>query len=157
MQKIVTHLWFDDQAQEAVDLYVSIFEDAKILSTQHLDAPGEGNEGSVLAIDFQLAGQHFHAINGGPYFQFTPAISLYINCETQEEVDEIWDTLVAEGEPVECGWLTDKYGISWQVVPTILEQLLADDNLAKRTAVSKAMFKMKKLNIKELQTAYDEA
>lgn len=157
MQKIVTHLWFDDKAQEAVELYVSIFEDAKILNTQHLDAPGEGNEGSVLAIDFQLAGQRFHAINGGPYFQFTPAISLYINCETQEEVDRIWDKLVAEGEPVECGWLTDKYGISWQVVPTMLEQLLANDNLAKRTAVSKAMFKMKKLNIKELQAAYDEA
>lgn len=157
MQKIITHLWFDTEAQEAVDLYTSIFADSKIVATQQLNAPGEGNEGSVLAIDFQLAGQNFIAINGGPYFTFTPAISLYINCETQKEVDAIWDALVLEGEPLECGWLTDKYGISWQVVPTMLSNLLADEDPVKRDAVSNAMFKMKKLKIKELQEAYDNA
>ncbi|MEG0443049.1 MAG: VOC family protein [Carnobacterium sp.] len=157
MQKIITHLWFDNEAQEAVDLYTSIFADSKILTTEYLNAPGEGNEGSVMAIEFQLAGQEFIAINGGTYFTFTPAMSLYINCETQLEVDTIWDTLVLEGEPGECGWLTDKYGISWQVVPTVLRKLLTDADPVKRDAVSTAMFKMKKLEITELQKAYDNA
>lgn len=158
MQKIVTHLWFDDQVEEAVELYTSIFKDAKILNRQRMNYPGEGNEGTVLAIDFELAGQVFYAINGGPGISFTPAISMYVNCETQEELDGIWDAFIESGgEPDQCGWLTDKFGVSWQIIPDDLMKLLDDKDPAKRNAVSEAMFKMMKLDQKKLRKAYDNA
>jgi predicted 3-demethylubiquinone-9 3-methyltransferase (glyoxalase superfamily) len=146
MQKIKTFLWFDNQAEEAANYYVSIFKDSKILSVNRAN-------GKVLLVTFKLQGQEFIALNGGPQFKFTEAISLFVNCETQQEVDELWDKLSQGGSQGRCGWLKDKYGLSWQVVPTALAQLMSDPDPKKSQAVMQAMMKMNKIVIKDLQDA----
>jgi len=148
MQKITPFLWFDNQAEEAMNFYVSIFKDSKIGGVSRLD------DGKVVAGTFQLDGQDFVALNGGPQFTFTPAISLYVNCETQEEVDDLWQKLSEGGEKGQCGWLKDKYGLSWQVIPGVLRELLGDKDPEKAGRVMKAMLQMKKIDIAELQKAY---
>ena len=150
MQKIIPFLWFDGQAEEAMNYYISIFKNSKVLS---VNRAGEG--GPVISVTFQLDGQQFQALNGGPQFKFTEAISLFVNCETQEEVDELWEKLSAGGEKSRCGWLKDKYGLSWQIIPTILGKLLNDPDPARAQRVMGAMLQMCKLDIKTLQLAYE--
>ena len=145
MQKIVPFLWFDGKAEEAATFYVSIFRNAKILSA------------NPMSVTFQLEGQPFYALNGGPQYKFTPAISLFVNCETQQEVDELWGKLSASKADEQCGWLKDKYGLSWQIIPTTLGKLMGDKDPKKAGAVVQAMLKMKKIDIKGLQQAYDQA
>jgi predicted 3-demethylubiquinone-9 3-methyltransferase (glyoxalase superfamily) len=154
MQKIVTSLWFDTEAEEAANFYCSKFRDSKILNVAHYGAAGPRPEGMVMAVDFQLAGQTFNAINGGPDFKFTEAISLLVNCESQDEVDQFWDALGEGGEPGACGWLKDRYGLSWQIVPTVLNELLADPDAEKAQRVMKSMLQMGKIDVAELQRAY---
>jgi predicted 3-demethylubiquinone-9 3-methyltransferase (glyoxalase superfamily) len=154
MQKIVTSLWFDTEAEEAAKFYCSKFKDSKILNVSHYGSAGPRPEGMVLAVDFQLAGQTFNAINGGPDFKFTEATSLLVNCESQDEVDQFWDALGEGGEPGPCGWLKDKYGLSWQIVPTVLNELLADPDPDKAQRVMKSMLQMGKIEVAELQRAY---
>jgi len=155
MQKITTFLWFDDQAEEAAHFYTSIFKNSRILHTSHYVENTPGTEGTVMTVSFQLEGQEFMALNGGPHFNFTEAISLYVNCENQEEVDELWEKLSDGGEPGRCGWLKDKHGISWQIVPTILGDLIQDKDTEKSNRVMQALLKMKKLDIKTLQQVYE--
>ncbi len=150
MQKIIPFLWYDGNAKEAIDFYVSIFKDAKILS----ETPGP--DGKMLTASFQLAGQTFYALNGGPMFKFTEAISFFVNCETQEEVDELWEKLTAGGGSESmCGWLKDKYGLSWQIIPSTLGKLFSDPDREKAGRAMQAMLKMKKIDIAVLQAAYD--
>jgi predicted 3-demethylubiquinone-9 3-methyltransferase (glyoxalase superfamily) len=154
MQKITPFLWFDDKAEEAVRFYTSIFNNSKITNiARYEDVPGP--EGKVMSASFQLEGQEFIALNGGPVFSFTPAISFFVNCETQEEVDEFWEKLSEGGEKQQCGWLKDKYGVSWQIVPTILGKLMQDKDAEKANRVTQAMLKMKKLDIEGLKRAYE--
>jgi len=148
MQKIKPFLWFDNQAEEAADYYASIFKDSKILSVNRAN-------GKVFLVTFKLQGQEFIALNGGPQFKFTPAISLFVNCETQQEIDALWKTLSAGGREDQCGWLQDKYGLSWQIIPTALGKMLGDKDAKKANAAMKAMLQMKKLDLKDLQQAYD--
>lgn len=161
MQKIVTFLWFNDQAKEAVDLYVSLFENAKIINTSYLTesvAKAAGKKpGDVSTIDFELNGQNFTALNGGPMFTFSEAISILVYCKTQEEIDKLWEALSEGGEQVSCGWLKDKYGLTWQIVPEILDIMMRDPDTAKADRVSAAMLSMGKLNISELEKAYNNA
>jgi len=152
-QKITTFLWFDNNAEEAANFYVSIFKNSKILNTARYGEVGPGPKGSVMTIEFQLDGQEYTALNGGPHFKFTEAISLVIHCQTQEEVDYFWEKLSDGGQKVECGWLKDKFGLSWQVVPDILLELIQDADSQKSQRVMKAMMKMKKLDIKGLKEA----
>jgi predicted 3-demethylubiquinone-9 3-methyltransferase (glyoxalase superfamily) len=158
-QKITPFLWFDGQAEEAVKFYTSIFENSKIGSATRYDEEGSRAagrpKGSVMTVPFQLEGQDFVALNGGPVFKFTEAISFVVNCETQKEVDHFWEKLSAGGEEVQCGWLKDKFGLSWQVVPTILTELLQDKDPQKAKRVMAAMLKMKKIDIAELRRAYE--
>jgi predicted 3-demethylubiquinone-9 3-methyltransferase (glyoxalase superfamily) len=156
MQKITPSLWFDKQAEEAVNFYMSIFKNSKITSITRYGEAGPGPKGSVMVVMFELEGQPFMALNGGPYYTFSPAISFLVDCKTQEEVDELWEKLSQNGEVVQCGWLKDKYGISWQIVPTILGKLLNDPDPLKSQKVMKAMLQMKKINIEGLQKAYAE-
>ena len=160
MQKITPFLWFDNQAEEAANFYVSIFKNSKILNvTQYSEAASAAAErpaGSVMTVAFQLDGQDFVALNGGPVFSFTPAISFAVNCETQEEIDHLWESLTVGGEEVECGWLKDKYGVSWQIVPTVLTELLQDEDAEKSERVMKAMLQMKKLDIAALKQASEQ-
>jgi predicted 3-demethylubiquinone-9 3-methyltransferase (glyoxalase superfamily) len=156
MQKITPSLWFDKQAEEAVNFYMSIFKNSKITSITRYGEAGPGPKGSVMVVMFELEGQPFMALNGGPYYTFSPAISFLVDCKTQEEVDELWEELSQNGEVVQCGWLKDKYGISWQIVPTILGKLLNDPDPLKSQKVMKAMLQMKKINIEGLQKAYAE-
>jgi len=156
MQKITPCLWFDNQAEEAVNFYVSVFKNSKVETTTRYGEAGPGPEGSVLTVIFKLEGQDLMALNGGPYFKFTPAISLYVDCTTQEEVDDLWSKLSAVKEAEQCGWLQDKYGVSWQIVPTIFETMMQDKNPAKVKRVTEVMLQMKKLDIKTLQAAYDQ-
>lgn len=156
MQKIITHLWFDNQAEEAVNFYISIFQNSKIVSIHRYGETGPGPKDSVMSMTFQLDGQTFMALNGGPHFSFSPAISFFVNCETQKEVDELWEKLSANGEKGACGWLTDKYGVSWQIVPTVLGELLHDPDPVKSQRVMQAMLQMKKLDIDELTKAYEQ-
>jgi predicted 3-demethylubiquinone-9 3-methyltransferase (glyoxalase superfamily) len=157
-QRISPFLWFDHQAEEAARFYVSIFEDSKIEAVTYYGDAGPGPKGSVMTVAFQLAGQQFVALNGGPIFKFTEAISMVVNCENQAEVDRFWEKLLAGGQAVECGWLKDRYGLSWQVVPTVLPEMLTDENSARVQRVMAAMLKMKKLDIAALEKAYrDEA
>jgi predicted 3-demethylubiquinone-9 3-methyltransferase (glyoxalase superfamily) len=155
MQKIVPFLWFDDQAEEAMNFYFSIFKGSKILSVRRYGDVGPGKAGSVMTATFQLMGQEFMALNGGPQFKFTEAISFFVSCETQEEVDELWSKLTEGGEESQCGWLKDRFGLSWQIVPTALVQLLGDPDPEKSQRVMKAMLQMKKISVKELEDARD--
>ncbi len=155
MQKIVPFLWFDGQAEEAMNFYVSIFKNSKVGRVSRYGDAGPGLKGTVMSATFQLEGQDFYALNGGPQFKFTPAISLFVNCETQQEVDELWEKLSAGGRKDQCGWVQDKYGVSWQIIPTILGKLLGDKDAAKANRVMQAMMQMKKIDIKGLQQAYE--
>ncbi len=155
MQKITPFLWFDHQAEEAARLYTSLLPDSKITGISRYAEGSHGTVGSVMTVSFTLAGQEFTALNGGPEFAFTPAISFVINCETQAEVDHIWDTLSEGGQIEQCGWLKDKYGVSWQVVPTILGELLQDPDPVKAKRVMEAMLGMIKLDIEGLKRAYN--
>ena len=154
-QKITTFLWFDNQAEEAINFYVSIFKNSRIGDIARYGDTGPGPKGQVMTADFELAGQQFTALNGGPHFKFTEAISLVVNCETQEEVDEYWEKLSEGGQKVQCGWLKDKFGLSWQIVPTILKQLLKDKDTEKTNRVMQAVMKMTKLDIAGLKAAYE--
>ncbi len=156
MQKIVPFLWFDGNAEEAMNFYVSVFKNSKVLSVTRYGEAGPGPKGTVMSCTFQLEGQDFYALNGGPQFKFTPAISLFVNCETQQEIDALWKTLSAGGREDQCGWLQDKYGLSWQIIPTVLGKMLGDKDAKKATAAMKAMLQMKKLDIKGLQQAHDQ-
>jgi predicted 3-demethylubiquinone-9 3-methyltransferase (glyoxalase superfamily) len=156
MQKITPFLWFDGKAEEAMDFYISIFKNSKVVSVSRFGEAGPGPKGTVMTATFQLDGQNFVALNGGPQFTFTPAISFFVNCETQQEVDELWEKLSAGGEKGRCGWLKDKYGLSWQIVPTDLGKLLHDKDAAKAKRVTQAMLQMSKIDIQELKQAYDQ-
>ena len=151
MQKITPFLWFNDNAEEAMNFYVSIFKNSKVGSVNRYGDAGPGPKGSVMSATFQLEGQEFMALNGGPQFKFTPAISLFVNCETQEEVDDLWQKLSAGGKPGRCGWLEDRFGLSWQIIPSALPRLLSDPSRSQR--VMKAMLQMDKIDIKQLQEA----
>lgn len=159
MQKIIPCLWFDDKAEEAANFYCSVFEGSKVLTaTRYGDAGAEVSgrpKGSVLTVTFQLQGQKFMALNGGPVFAFSPAVSFIVNCETQREVDVFWDRLSDGGEEGQCGWLTDRYGVSWQVVPTVLGEMLQDKDVAKSERVMEALLKMDKLEIAGLKRAFE--
>ena len=158
MQKISPFLWFDGQAQEAVAFYLSVFPHAKAGKVMRFGDAGPGPKGSVLTASFELDGQEFTAINGGPEYKFTPAISSMIPCDTQQEVDDYWRKLTADGgQPVQCGWLTDKYGVSWQVTPVVLRDMLMDKDPARANRVMQAMMKMVKIDIAALERAYDTA
>lgn len=157
MQKITPFLWFDTQAEEAANFYVSIFKNASVDHVSRYGEAGPGPAGSALTVSFRLEGQEFVALNGGPHYQFTPAISLYVDCESQAEVDELWAKLSAVPEAEQCGWLQDKYGLSWQIVPSALGRLMSDPDPAKASAVTRAMLQMKKIDIAGLQAAYDQA
>ena len=157
MQKITPFLWFNDQAEDAMHFYVSIFKNSKVGRVTRYGEAGPGPKGSVMSATFQLEGQEFMALNGGPHFSFTPAISFFVNCETQEEVDELWKKLSAGGKTERCGWLKDKYGLSWQIIPSALGRLMGDNNAAKAQSVMKAMLEMDKIDIARLQQTYDQA
>ncbi len=148
-QKITTFLWFDDNAEEAINHYVSIFKNSKIVSIAR-------NGGKVFSATFELEGQRFMTLNGGPLFKFTEAISLFVNCETQEEVDDLWEKLSAGGEKSRCGWLKDKFGLSWQIIPSALGEMLHDKDAAKAKRVLEAMLQMDKIDIQRLRQAYDD-
>src|SRR5262245_47847807 len=154
-QKITPFLWFDTDAEEAANFYVSIFKNSKILGISRYGDAGPRPKGSVMTVAFELEGQKFIALNGGPQYKFTEAISLSVECKTQEEVDEFWEKLARGGEEGPCGWLKDKYGLSWQINPTILGQMLSDPDPRKSKRAMEAMLKMKKIDIKKLQQAYD--
>ena len=156
MQKIITFLVYNDRAEEAVNLYVSVFKDAKIKSIVHMDGEVPGTPAKFLHATFEIEGQEFQAINGGPHFSFTEGISLSVNCETQEEIDYLWEKLSADGgKEVQCGWLTDKFGVSWQIVPTVLGKMMSDNDRVKAGRVMNALMQMKKLDIAALQKAYE--
>lgn len=157
-QKITTFLWFDRNLEEAMNFYVSIFKNSKIVEVMRYGDAGPGPKGSVMTGTFELEGQQFMGLNGGPEYKFTPAISLLVECETQQEVDVLWNKLLTGGgSPVQCGWLTDKFGLSWQVVPTLLFNLLRDKDPEKANRVFKAMLQMIKIDSAALQQAYDGA
>src|SRR5947199_8813081 len=157
MQRITPFLWFDTQAEEAVNFYVSIFKNSRIGSIAHYEeeaAKASGRpKGSVMTVAFELDGQEVTALNGGPLFKFTEAISLVVNCETQEEVVHFWEKLSAGGQEVECGWLKDRFGVSWQVVPTVLSEMLQDKDPEKSKRVMAALLRMKKISIEGLKNA----
>ena len=151
MQKISPFLWFDNQAEEAANFYVSIFKNSRVLSIM------PGPNGKAMGVSFELEGQEFKALNGGPQFKFTEAISFFVNCKTQAEIDELWQKLIADGgKPSRCGWLKDKYGLSWQIVPTILGEMLGSKDRTKAMNAMNAMLQMDKLDIGKLQAAYDK-
>jgi predicted 3-demethylubiquinone-9 3-methyltransferase (glyoxalase superfamily) len=154
-QKITPFLWYDDNAEEAVNFYVSIFKNSRIKDVSRYGEAGPGKAGTVMTITFELEGQEFIALNGGPHFKFTEAISLSVDCQTQEEVDEFWEKLSAGGEKGPCGWLKDKYGLSWQIDPEILGELLRGPDPSKSNRVMQAMLKMNKIDIAALRRAYE--
>ena len=160
MQKITPHLWFEDNAEEAAKFYTSIFKNARVLDITHYGesaAEASGRpKGTVMTVTFELEGQRFMALNGGPIFKFSPAISFLVNCETQKEVDDLWEKLSEEGEVEQCGWLKDKFGVSWQIVPNILAGMVHDKGANKSERVIKAMLQMKKLDIQGLRKAYEQ-
>jgi predicted 3-demethylubiquinone-9 3-methyltransferase (glyoxalase superfamily) len=151
-QKITTFLWFPNNAEEAVNFYVSVFKNAKVLQTVRYGEVGPGPKGSVMTISFELDGQEFMALNGNPEFKFTEAISLMVNCDTQEEIDYYWEKLSEGGQKIECGWLKDKFGVAWQVAPRIFRELLSGDG-EKKDRFMAAMMKMKKLDLEQLKKA----
>ena len=160
MQKITPFLWFDNQAEEAVNFYTSLFKNSKIENVARYDEAGakvSGRpKGSVMTMTFQLNGQEFNALNGGPQFKFTEAISFFVNCETQAEVDELWNKLTKGGEEGQCGWLKDRFGLSWQIVPTALGELMGDKDPEKAQRVMQAMLQMKKIDIAGLKRAHEQ-
>jgi predicted 3-demethylubiquinone-9 3-methyltransferase (glyoxalase superfamily) len=155
MQKITPFLGFDDNAEEAMNFYTSIFKNSKIGEIRRYGATGPGPKGSVMSGRFQIEGQEFMALNGGPTFKFTPAISFFVDCESQKEVDELWEKLSEGGETMQCGWLKDKFGVSWQIIPKALGQLLGDKDPQKSQRVMKAMMKMIKIDVEGLKGAYE--
>lgn len=155
IQKITPFLWFDHQADEAAGFYTAIFPDSKVTKTVRQGELGAGQPGSVMVVEFQLAGQTFVALNGGPMFTFTEAVSFVVNCQSQDEVDHYWERLSAGGTPGQCGWLKDRFGLSWQIVPTVLPELLGDPDRAKAGRVMTAMMAMTKLDIAGLRRAAD--
>ena len=155
MDKVTPFLWFDGTAEQAASFYVSIFKNAKIISTSRIEGAGPGLNQTVTSMTFEIDGRQFHAFNGGPYMKFSPAISLMIDCETQAEVDDFWDKLSEGGQVQQCGWLTDKFGVTWQVVPKGLRELLSDPNRAKSSRAMKAMLQQKKLDIAAIRKAFD--
>ncbi len=157
MQKITPFLWFDGNAEEAANFYISIFKNSKMGKISRYGEAGPGPKGSAMSVTFQIEGQEFFALNGGPQFKFTPAISFFVNCETQQEVDELWDKLSAGGRTDRCGWLQDKFGLSWQIIPTVLGQLLGDKDPQRAKGAMQAMLQMTKIDIKKLQQAAGEA
>src|SRR5262249_1232765 len=156
MQKITPFLWFDGQAEEAMNFYTSIFKNSKIKRISRYGEGGPGAKGTVMTGSFQLEGQEFMALNGGPMFKFSPAISCLVNCQTQEEVDELWEKLSAGGQKDQCGWLKDKFGVSWQIIPTILGELLQHKDVQKAKRVMDAMLQMDKLDIAALKRAAEQ-
>ncbi|HTQ31195.1 MAG TPA: VOC family protein [Opitutaceae bacterium] len=156
MQKITPFLWFNDQAEEAARLYTSIFKKSRIVEISRYGDAGPGPKGSVMTVSFQLEGQDFIALNGGPQYTFNPAISLFVDCKDQAEVDTLWEKLCRGGEPVACGWLRDKYGISWQIIPSALLKMRRDKDPARSARVMKAMMQMVKIDVKKLKKAYDK-
>ena len=155
MQKITPFLWFNDKAEEAMNFYVSVFKNSKVVRVSRYGEGGPGPKGTVMSATFQLEDQEFYALNGGPQFSFTPAISFFVNCETQQEVDELWETLAEGGKKERCGWLKDKYGLSWQIIPSALGRMLGDKDPQKAGRVIQAMLQMDKIDIGGLQRAYD--
>jgi predicted 3-demethylubiquinone-9 3-methyltransferase (glyoxalase superfamily) len=153
MQKITTYLWFDNQAEEAAEFYTSIFEDSRILEVNRYGDAGPGPAGTAMMVTFELAGQRFLALNGGPQFTFTEAISLHVDCASQEEVDELWAKLTDGGEESQCGWLKDRWGLSWQIIPRALPELLSNPDPAKAQQVMKAMLGMRKIDVSALEEA----
>ncbi len=156
MQKITPFLWFDGQAEEAMSFYTSIFKNSKAGTVTRYGEAGPGPKGSVLTASFELEGLEFTALNGGPHFKFNEAISFHVSCESQEEVDYFWSKLSEGGQTNRCGWLKDRYGVSWQIVPSVLPKLLQDKNAGKSNSVMQAMLQMDKLDIKRLKQAYDQ-
>lgn len=156
MQKITPFLWFDGQAEEAMQFYVSVFRNSKIGNVSRCGETGPGTKGTVMSATFQLDGQDFMALNGGPHFTFSPAISFFVNCRTQEEVDELWEKLSAGGEKQRCGWLKDKYGVSWQIIPSAMSELMNDPDPVKSARVMKAMLQMDKIDIAGLKQAHEQ-
>lgn len=155
MQKITPFLWFNDNLEEALSFYTSVFRNAKVGNVVRYGKAGPGPEGTAMTATFELEGQQFMALNGGPMFSFTEAISFFLNCETQEEVDGFWEKLSEGGQKSRCGWLKDKFGLSWQIVPSVLGKLLHDKDPEKSSRVMQAMLRMDKLDIQILQAAYD--
>jgi predicted 3-demethylubiquinone-9 3-methyltransferase (glyoxalase superfamily) len=156
MQRITPFLWFNNQAEEAVKFYTSIFKNSKTGSVTRYPEGTPGPAGTVMTVDFQLDGQEFVALNGGPQFPFTEAVSFVVNCDTQEQIDYYWEKLSAGGKEVQCGWLKDKFGVSWQIVPMVLNELVSDKDAAKAKRVMHALLKMVKLDIEKLQAAAKE-
>ena len=156
MKKITPFLWFDNQAEEAMNFYVSVFKDSKVLSVSRYGEGGPVPAGTAMSVSFQLRNQEFMALNAGPQFKFTEAISFFVDCETQAEVDELWEKLSAGGEKSRCGWLKDKYGLSWQIIPNALGELMGDKDPQKAQRVMEAMLKMDKIDIKTLERAYNQ-
>jgi predicted 3-demethylubiquinone-9 3-methyltransferase (glyoxalase superfamily) len=154
MQKITPFLWFDGKAEEAANFYVSIFKNSKIETVARYGDAGPGPKGTVMIVGFQLEGQKFTALNGGPAYTFSPAISFYVNCETQAEVDELWEKLSDGGKEIQCGWVTDKYGVCWQIIPSALMELMQDKDPVKSQRVFQAMMKMIKIDIEGLRRAH---
>jgi predicted 3-demethylubiquinone-9 3-methyltransferase (glyoxalase superfamily) len=156
MQKITPFLWFDGNAEEAMNFYVSIFKNSRIVNVRRYGEGGPGPKGSVMTGTFQIEGQGFYALNGGPAFAFSQAISFFVNCETQQEVDELWEKLSAGGEIQQCGWLKDKFGLSWQIIPSALGEMLGDEDPEKAGRVMNAMLQMRKIDIEALKHAYGQ-
>ncbi len=156
MQKITPFLWFDHQAEQAANFYTSIFDNSKIVSVSRYGEAGPGPKGTVMSVTFELEGQALIALNGGPQFTFSPAISFFVNCKTQAEVDTLWERLSQGGETGRCGWLRDKYGVSWQIIPSVLGEMLGDKDAEKSKRAMTAMLRMDKIDIRGLQHAYGE-
>jgi predicted 3-demethylubiquinone-9 3-methyltransferase (glyoxalase superfamily) len=156
MQKITPFLWFDGKAEEAMNFYVSVFKNSKVVRVTRYREGGPGPKGTVMSATFQLDGQDFFALNGGPQFTFSPAISFFVNCETQQEVDELWEKLSEGGKKERCGWLKDKYGLSWQIIPSALGKMLGDKDPGKSKRVMQAMLQMDKIDIQSLKQAYSQ-
>ena len=156
MQKITPFLWFDGQAEQAANFYTSLFKDARILSVARYGEGGHGKPGTAMTVNFQLEGQDFIALNGGPEYKFTPAVSFFVDCATQAEVDRLWEKLTEGGEEVQCGWLKDKYGLSWQIVPSGLNDLLNGRDAAGSRRAMQAMLQMKKIELEKMRQAYEQ-
>jgi len=157
MARVTPFLWFDDKAEEAANFYISIFPNSRVTALHRYSEAGPKPAGTVMTVEFELDGQPFVALNGGPQYQFSPAVSFAVKCKDQGELDSFWDKLTEGGQEIQCGWLTDRYGITWQIVPANIAEILGGQHPKKAAAAAKAMFAMKKLDIAALKKAYDEA